>query len=141
MTFLEFCFWITCIVCLVLALRFGERDERHGMIIIVIGSIATAVVATIKNNDFQHISFWFLLIDLCVLLAFVRLLFNSQKYWPIWVGSLQLIAVIINLLDILLPKNLPDAYVMLQGFWVYPMLFAIMAGTYGNYVVNRRKQV
>jgi uncharacterized membrane protein len=141
MTVLEFFFWATCLVCFVLALRFVERDERQGMAIIVIGSITTAVVAAIAKNDFQHISHWFLLIDLCVLLAFVRLLFDSQKYWPIWVGSLQLIAVIINLLDILLPKNLPDAYAMLQGFWVYPMLFAVMAGIYGSQVVNQRKQI
>jgi uncharacterized membrane protein len=141
MTPLEYIFWMTCVICLVFALRFGERDERRGMMIIAIGSIVTSFVAAIKSYDYQDIGFWFLCVDLCVLLAFVKLLFDSQKYWPIWVGSLQLISVIIHLLDLLVPKIIPLAYAALQGFWVYPMFVAIMAGTYGSRVALRRKRM
>jgi uncharacterized membrane protein len=139
MTPLEYFFWTVCLLCFVLSLHFGERDERRGMMIIAMGSIVTASVAAIKSYDYQDIGFWFLSVDLCVLLAFVKLLFDSHKYWPIWVGSLQLISVIIHILDLLVPKTIPLAYAALQGFWVYPMFIAIMAGTYGSRVAMRRK--
>ena len=123
------------------SLRFGERDERRGMTIIMAGSIVTALVVVVANSNFKDISGWFLLVDLCVLGGFVKLLFDSRKYWPIWVGSLQLIGVVIHLLDILMPETMPAAYAMLQGFWVYPMFFAIMMGTYGSHVVFKKKQM
>jgi hypothetical protein len=141
MPFLQYFFWAVCVLCLAVALRFGERDERRGMIIITVGSIVTALVVVAANRNFKDISGWFLFVDLCVLGGFVKLLFDSRKYWPIWVGSLQLISVVIHLLDLLVPKTLPAAYAMLQGFWVYPMFFAIMMGTYGSRVVLKRKQM
>jgi hypothetical protein len=139
MTRLEYIFWTICMLCFVFALRFGGRDERRGMVIIAVGSIVTASVAAIKSYNYQDIGVWFLSVDLCVLLAFVKILFDSRKYWPIWVGSLQLISVVIHLLDLLVPKTIPLAYAALQGFWVYPMFVAIMAGTYGSRVAMRRK--
>lgn len=141
MILLKYFFWAVCVLCLAVALCFGERDERRGMIIITIGSIATAIVVVVANRNFANISGWFLVVDLCVLGAFVKLLFDSRKYWPIWVGSLQLISVIIHLLDLVVPKTLPAAYIMLQGFWAYPMFFAIMMGTYGSLVALKRKRM
>lgn len=141
MPFLQYFFWAVCVLCLAVTLRFGERDERRGMIIIMVGSIVTALVVVAANRNFKDISGWFLLVDLCVLVAFVKMLFDSQKYWPVWVGSLQLISIVIHILDLLMPKTIPAAYAMLQGFWVYPMLFAIMMGTYGSRVALKRKQM
>jgi hypothetical protein len=141
MPFLQYFFWAVCVLCLAVALRYGERDERRGMIIIMVGSIVTAFVVVAANRNFKDISGWFLLVDLCVLGAFVKLLFDSRKYWPIWVGSLQLISVVVHLLDLLVPKTMPAAYAMLQGLWVYPMFFAIMMGTYGSRVALKRKQM
>jgi uncharacterized membrane protein len=140
MTFLRYFFWATCIACFLVSLCFGERDEKRAMTIILLGSILTTLVALTMNHNFANITIWFLLVDLGVLVAFVKLLFDSQKYWPIWVGSLQLISVVIHLLDLLVPSTLPAAYAMLQGFWVYPMFFAIMMGTYGSRIAVRRKQ-
>jgi len=113
MPFLQYFFWAVCVLCLAVA----------------------------ANRNFKDISGWFLFVDLCVLGGFVKLLFDSRKYWPIWVGSLQLISVVIHLLDLLVPKTLPAAYAMLQGFWVYPMFFAIMMGTYGSRVALKRNQM
>jgi uncharacterized membrane protein len=138
MTFLKYFFWTMCVLCFMFAFRFGARDERQGMAVISIGSIATAVVAVLANYKFRNATPWFLSVDLCVLIGLVWLMFNSRKYWPIWAGSLQLITVIIHILSLVAPKILPLAYVTLQGFWVYPMFFAIMAGTYGNHVIERR---
>jgi hypothetical protein len=141
MILLKYFFWTICVLCVSAAFRFGQREERRGMAIIAMGSMATALVAMIANNNFRDTTFWFLLVDISVLVAFVRLSLDSNKYWPIWVGSLQLISVIIHLLDLLVPTILPAAYIMLQGFWVYPMFVAIMAGTYGSRVAMRRKRM
>ena len=92
------------------------------------------------NNNFQGLTFRFLVVDLCVFAAFIRIMFDSRKYWPVWVGSLQLIAVIVHFLDLLVPRTIPAAYIALQGFWVYPMFCAVMAGVYGSRVAMRRNQ-
>lgn len=141
MILLQFMFWMTCAVCCAAAVWFGERDEKIGMAIIAIGSVATALIAAFANFNYAAVTIWFLVVDLTVLAAFLKLSFDSRKFWPIWVGSLQLISVVIHLLDLMLPKILPEAYVLLQGFWVYPMFLAIMMGTHGSRVAMRRKQV
>ncbi len=140
MTYLLLMFWTTCVLCFMVAFRFGARDEKRGMLIIAIGSMATAFVALVAKHDFSNLTIWLLLVDLCVLLAFLKLSFASRKYWPIWVSSLQLISIAIHILELLLPKSIPAAYAMLQGFWVYPMFFAIMAGTFGSFTVARRER-
>jgi uncharacterized membrane protein len=140
MTFLKFFFWTVCVLCLVLAFRFGERDEKRGMTIIAVGSVVTAVVATIANLNHWDVALFILFVDICVLISFVRVMFESQKFWPIWIGSLQSISVVINILDVLAFSTLPAAYDILQGFWVYPMFLAIMAGTYGSRKARLRNQ-
>jgi hypothetical protein len=137
MTFLKYFFWAACVLSLAVAIRYGERDEKRAMFIIFCGSVVTAFVALIADNDFRNIAGWFLAIDICVLIAFVSISFDSNKYWPIWVCSLQIISVLINILNLLIPNFLPAAYVMLQGFWVYPMFFSIMAGTYGSHKISK----
>lgn len=140
MTPLQYFFWTTCVICFAIAVRYGERDEKRGMIAILVGSWVTTVVVTIANQQQLDVTFWLLLVDACVLLVMVRLMFDSQKYWPIWVASIQLISVTINVLDLLVSKTLPAAFDFLYGFWVYPMFFAIMAGVYGSHVAMRRNQ-
>lgn len=140
MTLLKYFFWVTCLLCVAVILRFGERDERRGTSFIFIGSVSSAIAATMLKNWSVNITPWLLLIDICVLVAFVRLMFDSQKFWPIWVSSLQLITVLINVLDITVSRTLPLAFEILQGFWVYPMFFAIMMGAYGSHVAARRKR-
>jgi hypothetical protein len=140
MTILLCFFWTVCALCLFLAFRFGERDEKRSMTIIAVGSASTAVVAAIANINHWDVALFILFVDICVLISFVRVMFESQKFWPIWIGSLQLISVVINILDVLASSTLPAAYDMLQGFWVYPMFLAIMAGTYGSHKARLRKQ-
>jgi uncharacterized membrane protein len=76
MTFLKFFFWTVCVLCLVLAFRFGERDEKRGMTIIAVGSVVTAVVATIANLNHWDVALFILFVDICVLISFVRVMFE-----------------------------------------------------------------
>lgn len=106
----------------------------------VFGSATSAFVATSVKYLGLDITAWLLLVDILLLVAFVWLIFDSQKYWPIWVGSLQLISVVIHFLDMLVSKTLPLAFEILQGFWAYPMYCAIMAGVYGSRVAEHRNK-
>jgi hypothetical protein len=140
MTFLPFFFWSTSLACFAAAFCYGEYDEKRGVTIMVCGSAISAFMATAVKYFGLDITPWLLLVDLFLLVAFTWLMFDSQKYWPVWVGSLQLISVVIHFLDILVTKTLPLAFEILQGFWAYPMYCAIMAGVYGSHVAMRRNQ-
>jgi hypothetical protein len=138
MTSLQLFFWLTSISCLLLALSYGAREEKIGMIIIFTGSLVTTILAFIGHLDVARMAVWFLAADAVVLAALIRLSFSSRKYWPVWVGSLQMITVVIHVLELLLPRTVPVAYAILQGFWVYPMMIAIMGGTLGSRVLWKR---
>jgi hypothetical protein len=141
MTTLQIVFWLICVTCLLLNLWFGERDEQHGMWAITLGSVLSTAVAYWGGLDVMRVTPWFLLADFIVLISFLKIAFESRKYWPIWLGSLQIITIAVHALNLLLPNILPTAYAMLQGFWVYPMFFAVMMGTYGSRVAAKRKNV
>ncbi len=141
MTILQAIFWATTLPMLAAAFAFGAREERLGMSIIVAGSVATAIFTPSGVFTFDSMAMPIFISDTVILLALVWLCFSSQKYWPIWVASLQLITVAIHLVELAIPQTVPKAYAIIQGFWVYPMFIAIAGGIYGHAVLVRRKRV
>lgn len=109
------------------------------MWLITFGSLLSTIIAYLNLLDIMRISIWLLLADCLVLAGILKLAFDSRKYWPLWLGSLQMITIAIHVLNLLLPDIIPRAYAMLQGFWVYPMFFAVMMGTYGSRIAAKRK--
>jgi hypothetical protein len=139
MSFLQIVFWATVLPLFLFALRFGGREEKLGISLIIGGSVATALLSPNEWFTFSDMPLSIFLADLFVLIAFVKLSFSSQKYWPLWVASLQLITVMTHVVELAIPDVVPKAYAIIQGFWVYPMCVAIAAGTYGHMVETRRQ--
>lgn len=140
MTVLQAIFWSITLPMLAAAFVFGGREERLGMAIIVAGSIATALLTPSGVFRFDSMAVQIFISDTVILIALIWLCFSSQKYWPIWVASLQLITVAIHLVELAIPQTVPKAYAIIQGFWVYPMFLAIGGGIYGHAVYVRRKK-
>jgi hypothetical protein len=130
--FLFVFFWAALAVVTTLAFFYGGPPERTGMGIIVIGSVITAVLGLGSIIHLHQFEVWLLFSDGAVLLALVWLALTSVRYWPMWATSFHAVTVMTHVAALLIPNSVPKAYLMLQGFWVYPMFIAILLGVYGH---------
>jgi hypothetical protein len=102
------------------------------MIIIVTGSVVSAVLGYLPNDNPQALDLWMLASDTIVLMALGKFALTSERYWPLWATSFHAFTVMTHVADLLAPKQVPTAYLILQGFWVYPMFIAVILGIYGH---------
>ena len=131
-TFLLIFFWIMLGSVTILAFAYGGNCERTGMSIIVAGSAATALLGVNSNAHLKQFELWMLVSDTIVLIALLLLALRSVRYWPLWATSFHTITVMTHIAALLNPASVPRAYLMLQGFWIYPMFIAILLGIYGH---------
>jgi hypothetical protein len=119
------------------AARYGGRAERQGAAIMFVGSMLTWLVEQPQIFDWRFSRGGLLALDIVILIAFFALAQSSNRFWPLWATACHLIAVTTHLVILLEPDRVLQAYAILQGFWAYPMLLAIVIGT-GS---QRRRQV
>ncbi len=112
-------------------MRLGAQPERHGMAIMLAGSVLSVLATRASNVRFQGLELGILVVDLGVVIAFGALALVSTRFWPLWVTSFQLVALLTHLGAFLMPQTRPPAYAYMQGFFAYPMLIAILLGAYG----------
>lgn len=116
----------------------GRRDEKHAVIILVVGVIATELVLPPRQERFDTIEINLLLVDLAVLGGFVWVALRSNRFWPLWVAGLQLTTILGHLLKAMNESLFTKAYGAALVFWFYPMLLILVIGTWRT---HRRKQL
>ncbi|WCT72539.1 hypothetical protein PQ455_12945 [Sphingomonas naphthae] len=119
----------------------GGRDERLGAAIMIVGSVLTVVAEYQGGKGWWNTRTGVIATDVAVFVAFLVLTLRSNRFWPIWVSALQLIAVATHLAIAirpfdLRPETIPivrpllQAYAIALGFWAYPMLALIVLGAH-----------
>ncbi|MFD1612979.1 hypothetical protein ACFSCW_14330 [Sphingomonas tabacisoli] len=108
----------------------GGEDERIGAGIQLASSLASLPAAWLAGRSgWQAGHLPLLAVDLLTLVAFVWLAMRSRKFWPLWVAGFHLNAVLTHLAKLLAPTALPAGYALVQGFWAYPLMAALIVGT------------
>ena len=130
--FLLVFFWVTLVGVASAAFTLVGGPERVGMVILLAGSIVSAILGLVPVKNPQTLDLWMLCSDALVLLALGSLALRSIRYWPLWATSFHAITVMTHVADLLAPDKVPTAYLILQGLWVYPMFVAILLGAYGH---------
>jgi hypothetical protein len=110
----------------------GGWPERTGAAIMVLGSILSVVAATSFYPGWRSPEAGIFIVDLLVLAAFGNLALYSDRFWPIWVTSFHLIAVIIHVATLADRSVAALAYANAQEFWAYPMLVGLAIGTWNH---------
>lgn len=123
-------YWILLALCSSYILLRGAAPERIGISILIVGSILSVLSANAYPLRFQHMETGVFLVDLAVLVAYVALALRADRYWPIWVSGFHLVGVATHAAMAASPDVVPRAYAMAQSFWGYPMLAAMIAGTW-----------
>jgi hypothetical protein len=121
-------YWIVLTLCAAYTIGRGGAPERAGMLIIGIGSIVTASVASAKAARFHTVETGIFIVDLVVLAAFVALALRANRYWPLWVAGFHLVGVTSHLAMIASAVVVPRVYAFVLALWAYPMLAIMVVG-------------
>jgi len=129
MSRIDFFLALLMVVCFYAAIK-GGQPERRAVIILIVGIAMTILAPSPSIDRFTHPEVGILIVDLLILSAFVMLALNAERYWTLWICSLQVIQVLSHIPIMLIPELLPQAYYIIAAIWVYPMLIVLTVGTY-----------
>lgn len=106
--------------------RYGRWPERIGLAIIIVGSIATALVG--RSDLWQGAEIGILAVDVVVLGMFIMIVGLTDRFWPLWVSAFQLVSVTSHLARLLKPATVALAYAFAEQVWSYVMI-AVVVGS------------
>ncbi len=114
------------------AVKRGHRTEYAGAIIMILGSLATSIVARTSGTTWTGTEYGILLVDLVALLALIHLTIVSDRFWPMWATAFHLLAVSVHTATMVAPIPIitPWAFATGAGFWAYLMLLALAIGAH-----------
>ena len=112
------------------ALRKGGPPEWIGAAIFIVAALLTALLVSPMALRFHRVEHGLLAVDVAVLAGFFILSLISERYWPLWMTSLQIIEVGTHLTRLIAPHLIPRAYSEAVTFWGYPMLILLGIATW-----------
>jgi hypothetical protein len=118
------------LVCCGYAFLRGGAPERIGAGIYLFGTALTVAAAWESSNRFGSLEVGILVVDIAALAAFVVLALRANRFWPLWVAALQLLATAGHLAKLLEPNMIRWAYAFLLGAGSYPTLLLFALGTF-----------
>ena len=68
-------------------------------------------------------------VDVILLIGLLVLAIYSDRFWPIWLASLQALGAGAHLVKAIEPSVVSVAYAILVAIWSYPMVFILAAAT------------
>jgi hypothetical protein len=119
------------------AWRRGGAPERAVAVILLVGTLLTAVAASSSAVSYDTVEIGILLIDIVAFVALFAVALFAERYWPMCVAGLQLVGVAGHLAMSAQPDLLPWAYAFILSIWGYPMLALLALGTWRH--VNRQR--
>jgi len=124
---------------LIAAWRSGGKPERHVATIyatmLVIGSLFDFFAVPPHQADYEQLHLVRFLLDALALVAVVRVALCFDRWWTLWVGSAQLIAVTAHLLRALEMPIPAFAYAVMER---WPVWIAILLTGLGTFLHRSR---
>jgi hypothetical protein len=117
-------------LCCAYAFFKGGAPERVGSTILAVASILTLVTVWGRSHGYASFQLGIFLVDLACLVAFLALALRAERYWPLWIAAVQLIATAAHGMKLADPAIIGRAYAFAMAFWSYPMLLLIALGTW-----------
>ena len=112
------------------ALKHGGAPERWTAWMMAAGAALTATLPSWSSIRFDMTSPTLLLVDLALLGGLCWLAARANRFWPLWVAALQLVAIAVHVVRGLDPTILPAAYNQTVGKVAYPMILLLVLGTF-----------
>lgn len=109
----------------------GHTDARIVAAVFLIGNYATSALRS-PLSAYSSLELGILTVDVLALVAFTCVACVSERFWPLWVGGLQLTTTLGHLLKAFDPHLLALSYAVALRFWSYPMLITLAVGVWRN---------
>ena len=122
------------------ALYRGRKQERLVALICLVATCTSVVLHAPPNKRYVGIEYGDVLVDSLVMIAFVFIALQSDRFWPLWIAGLQLTMNVAHLLKAVQPGLLPAAYEAAERFWSYPILIILAIGTWRGYKRRMRTE-
>jgi hypothetical protein len=115
------------ISCLVAWLK-GGQPERVAAVLFVFATLLSLAVVSSGGEMFGAIEWGLFFVDLCLFITLVALSLASDRYWPMWLASLQMVSVWMHPAFGMTESKMAYAYAVASIFWSYPMLIILVIG-------------
>ena len=111
------------------ALRRGGGPERWTAWMMAGAAVLSSLLASGVSTSFESVNPALLAIDLALLFGISALAARANRFWPMWVAALQLLAIGLHIIRGIDPTILPAVYNRTVGKIAYPMILLLVAGT------------
>ncbi len=116
------------LVCtLLMAWRWGGRDERIAASALLAGALLTPFV---QHRGFAGPEAGIVLVDFLLFLVLAAIALRARSFWPLWAAGFQLGALAVHLAAAYMPTMLPAAYAATLIIWSYPVVAAVLLGAW-----------
>jgi hypothetical protein len=109
------------------ALKWGGFDER----LAGAGLLAAVIITNIvTDGSYGHTETGVLIVDVSVFFGLLVLALRSDRFWPMWAAAFQLVATMVHVGSMTQTGDFAWAYYIALTFWTFPVLIALLAGTW-----------
>ncbi len=127
MTGLQIFFYSALALAVGVALLRGGVPERLVAIACLLASVASPLL---QQGMFEQPEYGIMLVDVSLLVALTVVAMTSNRFWPLWAMAFHLVGTTIHLAKIVQPTVWPWAYATAEAFWAYPVLLALLIGSW-----------
>lgn len=107
----------------------GGAPERWVGILLAVALAATMLTPLQAAYTYQRLNVPLVHVDLALLAALVVIALIADRYWPLWIAALQLVAIGTHGVRVYSPDVVPAAYWVISSRIAYPMLLILVVGT------------
>lgn len=131
-------FYLVQLMVSAYAIRRGGAPERTVAVLMIIAAAASSVVSVLSAQHYQAVITGLLTIDAALFVALCTVVVFADRFWPIWMAALQLLALAVHGARAYDPAIVPLVYAWSVGQIAYPMLAMLAFGTARH---RRREQI
>lgn len=119
------------------AVIMGGGAEKAGSIMLVTAALLSWFATLASAAPYVRMELTIALIDIGLFAGLCFLALIADRYWPLWLTSMQLVTISSHPAFGIADQKIPIAYAVASTIWAYPMLFLLAIGTY-RYRVRTR---
>ncbi len=105
----------------------GHGDERWTALAIIVATLASGLTPV---SGFAQVEFGVMAIDIGLLVFLIIVALRSDRFWPLWAAGFQVVGTTIHAASMNDTDIIPHVYAAAQSFWAYPVMAALMVGTW-----------
>jgi hypothetical protein len=123
-------FDVLLIASCIYSLLMGGIAEKIGSVLLASAALFSFGAILISQAPYVRIEMAIAAIDLVLFFGLLTLALLADRYWPMWLTSMQLVTIWSHPAFGIASQKIPFAYAVASKIWSFPMLILLAIGTY-----------